>query len=148
CPTHNTDDASCHTVIDYVDGDLTLNGNGTGYGILVVRGTLTMDGNFTWYGLVLVVGDGVMRFNGGGNGKIVGMLVDAKIWDSYTTKKKLSSVGSPTFLWNGGGVNSVQYDHCWTTSTRLRLSSSNTASIAAIRSVSSWRIFLSGYSCC
>ena len=115
CPTHNTDDASCHTVIDYVDGDLTLNGNGTGYGILVVRGTLTMDGNFTWYGLVLVVGDGVMRFNGGGNGKIVGMLVDAKIWDSYTTKKKLSSVGSPTFLWNGGGVNSVQYDHCWTT---------------------------------
>jgi len=115
CPTRNTDDASCRTVIDYVDGDLTLNGNGTGYGILVVRGTLTMDGNFTWYGLVLVVGDGVMHFNGGGNGQIVGMLVDAKIWDSYTTKNKLSSLGSPTFLWNGGGVNSVQYDHCWTT---------------------------------
>src|SRR5438876_3041460 len=68
CPTHNTADASCHTVIDYVDGDLTLNGNDTGHGILVVTGTLTMDGNFTWYGLVLVVGDGVMRFNGGGNG--------------------------------------------------------------------------------
>jgi len=115
CPTHNTADASCHTVIDYVDGDLTLNGNDTGHGILVVTGTLTMDGNFTWYGLVLVVGDGVMRFNGGGNGNIVGMLVDAKIYDSYMTKNKLSSLGSPTFLWNGGGVNSVKYDHCWTT---------------------------------
>ncbi|PYS06312.1 MAG: hypothetical protein DMG17_32560, partial [Acidobacteria bacterium] len=41
CPTHNTSDASCHTIIDYVEGDLTLNGNATGYGTLVVTGTLT-----------------------------------------------------------------------------------------------------------
>src|SRR5262249_24235144 len=98
--------------VDYVDGDLTLNGSGSGYGILVVTGTLTMDGNFTWYGLVLVVGDGAMHFNGGGNGKIVGMLVDAKIWDNHTTKNLLSTVGSPSFLGNECGVNSVNYDHC------------------------------------
>jgi len=115
CPTKNTSDASCKTVIDYVEGDLTLNGNATGYGTLVVTGTLTMDGNFTWYGLVLVIGDGVMNFNGGGNGQIVGQLIDAKIWDSYTAKNKLSSLGSPTFKWNGGGVNAVQFDHCWST---------------------------------
>src|SRR2546427_3441380 len=107
CPTHNTSDASCHTIIDYVEGDLTLNGNATGYGTLVVTGTLTMSGNFTWYGLVLVIGDGHMEFNGGGNGQIIGQLIDAKIWDSYTTKTKLSSLGSPTFKWNGGGVNAV-----------------------------------------
>src|SRR5438876_1552408 len=115
CPTHNTSDASCHTIIDYVEGDLTLNGNATGYGTLVVTGTLTMSGNFTWNGMVLVIGDGHMEFNGGGNGQIIGQLIDAKIWDSYTTKTKLSSLGSPTFKWNGGGVNAVQFDHCWST---------------------------------
>ena len=64
---------------------------------------------------MLVIGDGVMHFNGGGNGQIVGMMVDAKIWDSHTTKNLLSAVGAPTFLWNGGGVNALQYDHCWST---------------------------------
>jgi hypothetical protein len=101
--------------ITYVDGDLTLSGNGTGYGILVVTGTLTMSGNFTWFGTVFVVGDGNMQFNGGGNGAIVGMLWDAKIWDNRTNKNLLNTLGSPTFGWNGGGVNSVQYDHCWVT---------------------------------
>ncbi len=50
--------------INYVNGDLTLNGNHTGYGILVVTGTLHFGGNFNWYGTVLVVGDGVVEFTG------------------------------------------------------------------------------------
>jgi hypothetical protein len=99
--------------ITYVDGDLTLNGNGTGSGILVVTGTLTMSGNFTWYGTVFVVGQGDMQFNGGGNGQILGMLWDAKIRDS--SGNLLNTMGSPTFGWNGGGVNSVQFDHCLST---------------------------------
>ena len=101
--------------VTYVDGNLTLNGNGTGQGILVVTGTLTMSGNFTWYGLVLVVGDGNMQFNGGGNGQIQGMMVDARIWDNHTAQNLLPSIGSPTFGWNGGGGNGVQYDHCLST---------------------------------
>jgi len=115
CPTLKTTDASCHPIIDYVDGDLTLSGNSTGYGILVVTGALTMSGNFTWYGLVFVVGDGVMDFSGGGSGKIVGMMLDAKIWDNHTSKNLLSSMGSPTFHWNGGGGNGIYFDHCWST---------------------------------
>jgi hypothetical protein len=99
--------------ITFVDGNLTLNGNGTGYGILIVTGTLTMSGNFSWYGLVLVVGDGNIQMNGGGNGAIVGMVVDAKIWDA--SHNPLPTLGQPTFDWNGGGVNSVQFDHCWST---------------------------------
>jgi hypothetical protein len=99
--------------ITYVDGDLTLNGNGTGYGVLVVTGTLTMSGNFTWKGTVFVVGQGNMQFNGGGNGQILGMLWDAKIRDS--SGNLLNTMGSPTFGWNGGGVNSVQFDHCYST---------------------------------
>jgi len=99
--------------ITYVDGDLTLSGSGTGRGILVVTGTLTMSGNFSWYGIVFVVGEGNVQMNGGGNGAIVGSIWVAKIWDSNATKHLLDQMGSPTFGWNGGGVNSVQYDHCY-----------------------------------
>lgn len=37
----------------------------TGYGLLVINGNLTMGGNFSWKGLVLVTG--TVTFNGGGN---------------------------------------------------------------------------------
>jgi hypothetical protein len=43
----------------------------------------------------------------------VGSVFVSKIWDSYTTKNLLSSVGSPTFNWNGGGGNGIYYDHCY-----------------------------------
>lgn len=101
--------------ITYVEGDLTLSGNGTGHGILVVTGTLTMSGNFTWYGVIFAVGDGIVDMGGGGNGQILGSIWVAKIWDSHTTKNLLDTMGSPTFHWNGGGNNGVQYDHCYVT---------------------------------
>jgi hypothetical protein len=107
--------STSNSSITYVDGDLTLNGNGTGRGILVVTGTLTMSGNFSWYGIVFVVGDGNLQMNGAGNGQIFGSLWVAKTWDSYTTKNLLSTMGSPTFGFNGGGNNGIQYDHCYVT---------------------------------
>jgi hypothetical protein len=107
--------ATVNSSITYVEGGLTLNGNGTGRGILVVTGTLVMSGNFTWYGIIFAVGDGIVEMQGGGNGQIIGSIWVAKIWDSYTTKNLLDSMGSPTFSWNGGGVNSIQYDHCYVT---------------------------------
>lgn len=103
-------------VTDYVDGDLTLDGNNEGYGILVVTGTLTMKGNFKWNGVVLVIGDGIANFSGGGAGKVNGTLLVSKIWTNHTTNRTLlSSVGSPTISWSGGGGNGIQYDHCWST---------------------------------
>ncbi len=98
------------TSINYVSGDLTLNGNGTGNGILVVTGTLTMSGNFSWNGIIFVVGDGIVQMNGGGNGQINGTMWVAKTWDA--SHNLLSTMGSPTFGWNGGGGNGLQYDHC------------------------------------
>lgn len=47
-----------------VDGDINLQGNGLGYGILIVTGHLSMAGQYKWEGLMLVVGDG--EFNIGG----------------------------------------------------------------------------------
>jgi hypothetical protein len=99
-------------VVDYVDGNVTLNGNTSGYGVLVVNGTLTFGGNFVWNGIVLVVGNGHIDFNGGGNGQINGSVFVAKIWDDWTTKNLLTENGSPKFDWNGGGGNGIYYDHC------------------------------------
>jgi len=41
-----------------VNGDLSLSGNVTGYGILLGTGTLSMGGNVGWNGIVLVIGQG------------------------------------------------------------------------------------------
>lgn len=98
-------------IVDVVNGDLTLSGNNHGYGILLVRGTLTMSGNFSWNGPIFVIGQGVFNSNGGGNGQITGMIWVAKTKDS--SGNLLSSLGSPTLSWAGGGGNGVQYDHCW-----------------------------------
>ena len=107
--------------INYIEGDVTLNGNSTGYGVLVVTGTLTMSGDFSWYGTVLVVGDGRFDGSGGGTGEIHGMVLVAKIWDNYTDKHLLAANGSPYMHWNGGGNNGIYYDHCWATNQMARI---------------------------
>jgi hypothetical protein len=96
-----------------VDGDLSLSGNPSGYGILVVTGTLEMVGSFQWHGIVMVVGDGKVEYSGGGVPEIDGTVFVSKIWDNYTDKNLLGEVGTPSFDWNGGGGNGIYYDHCW-----------------------------------
>jgi len=93
--------------IIYVNGDLTLSGNVTGYGILVVTGTFTASGNVGWNGLVLVVGQGNFVGNGGGNNSYNGAIVVAKTLDSMGNP--LGSLGAPTFNFNGGGGNGLNY---------------------------------------
>ena len=43
--------------IIYVNGNLTLNGNGRGQGILLVNGDLTINGTFDFYGVIIVRDD-------------------------------------------------------------------------------------------
>ena len=43
--------------IIYSNGDLTLNGNGRGQGILLVNGNVTINGQFEWHGLIVVSND-------------------------------------------------------------------------------------------
>ncbi|HLQ36164.1 MAG TPA: hypothetical protein VK348_00080, partial [Planctomycetota bacterium] len=43
--------------IAYRNGDLRINGNSTGVGILLVNGNLEVLGNLTWYGVVIVLGN-------------------------------------------------------------------------------------------
>jgi Tfp pilus assembly protein PilX len=93
--------------IVYVNGDLTLSGSVTGYGILVVTGTFTASGNVGWNGLVLVVGQGNFQGNGGGNNSYNGAILVAKTLDSMN--RPLASLGAPTFSFNGGGGNGLNY---------------------------------------
>jgi hypothetical protein len=96
-----------NTVIEYVNGDLTLSGTTTGYGILVVTGTYTAGGNNGWRGIVLVVGQGKMVVSGGGNNEYDGAVLLAKTRDS--NGKLLKSLGSTYLDWSGGGGNGVYY---------------------------------------
>lgn len=55
-------------------GDLQINGNGTGAGVLIVDGNFTMGGTLNWDGVVICLGNVII--NGGGNAKnIVGALL-------------------------------------------------------------------------
>ena len=96
--------------ITIVDGNLSLSGNPVGNGILVITGTLTLSGDFTWNGLVLVVGQGQVIHNGGGNANVQGAVYVAQTVDA--SGNLLPVIGNPNFTWNGGGVNSIEYDHC------------------------------------
>lgn len=97
--------SATNPVTTVVNGDLTLSGNPSGYGVLVVTGNLTLNGDFTWHGVILVIGNAVVNNQGGGNGQITGAL--------YVANTNGSTLGTPTFNWNGGGGNGIQYDHCW-----------------------------------
>jgi hypothetical protein len=49
--------------IIYSNGDLTLNGQGRGQGILLIKGSVTINGHFEWDGLIVVTND-IVRGNG------------------------------------------------------------------------------------
>ena len=110
--------STTNSSLTVVDGNLTLSGDPNGNGILVVTGTLTLSGNFTWNGIVLIVGAGSVQNNGGGNGSMTGAMYVANIYSSTTssynpaTATLSSTMGAPTFNWNGGGGNGIQYNSC------------------------------------
>jgi hypothetical protein len=106
----NLGSASAPT-ITVVNGNLSISGNPSGTGILLVTGTLSMSGNFSWNGVILVIGQGKLINSGGGNGQINGTVIVARTRDS--SGNLMSTLGTPTVDWSGGGGNGIYYDHCW-----------------------------------
>ncbi len=107
CSGANCWGTAANPKINVFNGDCDF-GNSTGYGLLIVRGNLHMQGNAAFNGLILIVGQGTMTFNGGGNGQINGGIFVAKTRDS--SGNILSSLGSASINWNGGGGNGVRYN--------------------------------------
>jgi hypothetical protein len=91
-------------------GNLSLSGNITGYGLLVVRGTYSASGNVGWNGVVLVIGQGNVQGNGGGSNSYNGAMFVANTRD--TAGNLLPNFGIGTYNWNGGGGNGIQYNSC------------------------------------
>lgn len=85
----------------FVDGDCTLM---DGAGFLVVTGTLTMRGNTNFKGAILVLGEGKLIRDGGGSGEILGGITIAAF------DRTAGGFLAPTFLTNGGGNSTIQYD--------------------------------------
>jgi PilX N-terminal len=98
--------------ITFVNGDFNF-GNGSGAGVLVVTGTLSFTGNASFNGLILVIGQGVVTESGGGNGGFNGTVFVAKTHSSTPPYPELTTLASPLFSWNGGGISFIQYNSCW-----------------------------------
>ena len=76
--------------IIYVDGNLDLQSNGRGQGILLVNGNLRLRGTFDWVGLI-IVRDDVERGNGTANvtgaimARNVNLTNSGSVWDGNQT---------------------------------------------------------------
>lgn len=96
-----------------VDGNFSMTGNYTGYGLLVVTGNFAYSGTTGWKGIVLVVGDGTTTFlgSGGGNNEFDGAIMVATIKDA--NGNLLPALGTDSFDISGGGGSGVYYNSCW-----------------------------------
>jgi hypothetical protein len=96
-----------------VDGDFSMSGNFTGYGLLVVTGNFSYSGTTGWNGIVLVIGDGTTTYNGqgGGNNSFNGAIYVATIWDN--NHNLLNTFGPVQYDISGGGGSGTYYNSCW-----------------------------------
>jgi Tfp pilus assembly protein PilX len=96
-----------------VNGDLSLTGNFTGYGLLVVTGNFAYSGTDGWKGVVLVIGNGTTTYNGsgGGSNEFDGAIFVGTLWDS--SHNLLSAWGPTSYDISGGGGNGIYYNSCW-----------------------------------
>jgi hypothetical protein len=93
-----------------VNGNLTLSGPNTGYGILLVTGTFTYDQTVNWDGIVLVIGQGAISSPppvAGGLGAFYGAMLVAN-----TVGGIGNNLGPSSFDFTSGGQG-INYSSCW-----------------------------------
>lgn len=112
CSPSGTVGTDANPQITYVNGDFNY-GNASGAGVLIVTGTLSFNGNASFDGLILVIGQGAMVESGGGSGGFNGSVFLAKTHSSTPPYPELTTLGTPTISWNGGGNGFIQYNSCW-----------------------------------
>jgi hypothetical protein len=98
-----------------VDGDLTLSGSFTGYGMLIVTGNFQYTGGTSWDGIVLVIGLGTAKEVGSSDngGKFRGAVVLAKSRHSDGTVISGTNLGSSNIDFNNPNGSSFYYSTCW-----------------------------------
>lgn len=105
--------SASNPMVVVVDGNFSMSGNYSGYGLLVVTGNFSYTGNTGWAGIVLVIGQGTTTFSGsgGGNAEFDGAIFAATTKD--ISGNTLSSFGTTSFDISGGGGNGIYYNSCW-----------------------------------
>lgn len=96
-------------VFTFVNGNANLDGGG---GLLIVTGDLTLNGNPSFDGIILVLGNGRVLRDGGGTGNINGVIYVAsfaRTWPASENNDPHPFL-APTFLTNGAGNSDLQYD--------------------------------------
>lgn len=116
----NWGDQTTQSGITFCDGDVEF--TGTGGGILVVTGSLTLKGNFTFKGMIIVTGKGGVHRSGGGSGELTGNVVVApyqnpKIVDRVIAGTPAQQIDDPPGIFlapyydiNGGGSSNLQFN--------------------------------------
>jgi hypothetical protein len=97
-----------------VNGDLTLTGGYTGYGLLVVTGKLTYSGDSGWKGIVLVIGQGIVEETPGTGGEFDGAFFVARAISIGGGGGTVLGPASYTVDSTTGGKG-IYYDSCWVT---------------------------------
>jgi len=77
-------------IITYVEGDVHFSSTATGSGIMIINGNVTMSGQFTYYGMLIVYGKSSIETTFVGNGGIYGSTV---IVGSYVDFKSTGTTG-------------------------------------------------------
>jgi hypothetical protein len=94
-----------------INGNYSMSGNFTGYGLLVVTGSFSFSGTTGWNGIILVIGNGTVSGNGGGNNSFNGAIFVANTLNS--SGQPLASLGPASFSISGGGGSGINYNSCW-----------------------------------
>jgi hypothetical protein len=99
-----------------VNGNLTINHDYTGYGLLVVTGDLVATADFGWKGVVMVVGSGNVTL-GGGTGGISefdgAFFVAHTLNTSASPVVPLAALGPVTFDASAAKSRGIYYNSCW-----------------------------------
>lgn len=97
--------------ITFCDGNCSFTGQGGG--IMVVTGKLTLSGNFSFKGMIIVTGQAGVDRSGGGNGEIQGNMVIAPYVNSTVapaTDPISATFLAPQYNLSGGGNSEIRYN--------------------------------------
>lgn len=104
--SNETIGSETETKVVYINGNQTLAGQLTGYGILIVTGDLHISGKLRWYGVIIVLGNNVIQTGGGNSGiQVTGAVLTPNHfeirgnsdvqWCGDVVRKVMSEAGDP-----------------------------------------------------